>query len=142
MGWSDALTPEEALLILQSANPTREEREQQLLEQGYPCYTTSAGWLGYPDEMMRELSRKAVAEGITVLVPLAGLVDTTKEKERLERELKKVLKDLAVVEKKLGNPKFVERAPAEVVEQEKGRLSEMSETKARLEAALSKLDKA
>ncbi|MDD9938076.1 MAG: valine--tRNA ligase [Myxococcales bacterium] len=81
----------------------------------------------------------AVAEGITVQVPLTGLVDKAKEEERIQRELKKVLKDLAAVEKKLGNPKFVERAPAEVVEQEKARLAELQEANVRLEAALKKL---
>jgi L-fuconate dehydratase len=60
---TDALTPEEALEILHRNEPTKPEREQEMLESGFPAYTTSAGWLGYPDEKVRRLSREAVAAG-------------------------------------------------------------------------------
>lgn len=62
---SDALTPEEALEILRRNQPTRARREAELLERGYPAYTTSAGWLGYSDEKLRQLCREAVAAGWT-----------------------------------------------------------------------------
>ena len=60
---SDALTREEALGILAKLAPTRHERLQQLAEAGYPCYTTSAGWLGYSDEKLRRLCQEAVDQG-------------------------------------------------------------------------------
>jgi L-fuconate dehydratase len=60
---TDALTPAEALEILRSLAPTRARREAEMLEHGYPAYTTSAGWLGYPDEKIRQLCREGVAEG-------------------------------------------------------------------------------
>ena len=60
---TDAITPEEALEILRRNEPTKAEREQEMLVHGFPAYTTSAGWLGYPDEKIRRLSREAVAEG-------------------------------------------------------------------------------
>jgi L-fuconate dehydratase len=60
---SDALTPEEALEILRRNEPTRAEREAEMLRDGYPAYTTSAGWLGYPDEMIRRLCREGIAAG-------------------------------------------------------------------------------
>jgi L-fuconate dehydratase len=60
---TDALTPEEALEILRRNEPTKPEREGEMLRHGFPAYTTSAGWLGYPDEKIRRLSREAVAEG-------------------------------------------------------------------------------
>jgi L-fuconate dehydratase len=60
---TDAITPEEALEILRRNEPTKSEREREMLESGFPAYTTSAGWLGYPDEKIRRLSREAVAEG-------------------------------------------------------------------------------
>jgi valyl-tRNA synthetase len=78
----------------------------------------------------------SVAEGVTVLVPLEGLVDFGKERERLERELKKVQKDLAAVEKKLASEGFVARAPADLVARERERVAELREAQARLEAAL------
>jgi L-fuconate dehydratase len=60
---TDALTPEEALEILRASEGTRAEREAEMLRDGFPAYTTSAGWLGYPDEKVRRLSREAVEEG-------------------------------------------------------------------------------
>ena len=62
---SDALTPEEALDMLERMAPTRARREAEMLVSGYPAYTTSAGWLGYSDEKVRALSREAVAAGWT-----------------------------------------------------------------------------
>jgi L-fuconate dehydratase len=60
---TDALTPEEALVLLQRLEPTKALRIAELERDGYPAYTTSAGWLGYPDEKIRRLSREAVAAG-------------------------------------------------------------------------------
>ncbi|HUI41721.1 MAG TPA: L-fuconate dehydratase [Terriglobia bacterium] len=62
---TDALTPEEALDILRRNYSTRARREAELRERGYPAYTTSAGWLGYSDEKLRQLCREAVAAGWT-----------------------------------------------------------------------------
>ncbi|MFJ3307207.1 L-fuconate dehydratase [Streptomyces sp. NPDC086549] len=62
---SDALTPEEALEILRRAEPGREQRIGRLLDQGYPAYTTTPGWLGYTDEKLARLAREAVADGFT-----------------------------------------------------------------------------
>lgn len=60
---SDALTPTEALEILEKAQPRRAERIEQLRERGYPAYTTTPGWLGYDDAKLVRLCREAVAEG-------------------------------------------------------------------------------
>ena len=62
---SDALTPEAALARLERLAPTRAARETELLRDGYPAYTTSVGWLGYPDDKIRRLCREALAEGWT-----------------------------------------------------------------------------
>jgi L-fuconate dehydratase len=62
---TDAITPQEALEILRSNEPTKPRREQEMLEEGFPAYTTSAGWLGYSDEKIRRLCREAVAQGWT-----------------------------------------------------------------------------
>lgn len=60
---TDALTREEALEILNAAQPGREERTAQLLAEGYPGYTTTPGWLGYSDEKLTRLAHEAVADG-------------------------------------------------------------------------------
>ncbi len=60
---TDAITPDEALAILQENEATKGDRETEMLRSGFPAYTTSAGWLGYPDEKVRRLSREAVEAG-------------------------------------------------------------------------------
>jgi L-fuconate dehydratase len=61
----DALTPDEALAMLKKLEPTKHEREQYLLEQGYPAYTTGAGWLGYSNEKIERLMKEHLAKGWT-----------------------------------------------------------------------------
>ena len=60
---TDALTPDEAIDILARRAATRSEREQRLIADGCPAYTTSAGWLGYSDDHIRRLCRDALADG-------------------------------------------------------------------------------
>jgi L-fuconate dehydratase len=62
---TDALTPEEALAILDHNAVTKGEREAEMLREGYPAYTTSAGWLGYSDEKIQRLCREGLAAGWT-----------------------------------------------------------------------------
>jgi L-fuconate dehydratase len=62
---TDALTPADAVALLRAAEPTKATREAEMLERGFPAYTTSVGWLGYPDDKLRELSRAARAAGWT-----------------------------------------------------------------------------
>ena len=64
---SDALTREDALAILQTSEPGRQERAQRLRESGYPAYTTTPGWLGYDDEKLHRLSVEAVEDGFTFI---------------------------------------------------------------------------
>jgi L-fuconate dehydratase len=63
----DALTEDEALALLQSARAGRSEREAQLLERGYPAYTTTPGWLGYDDEKLARLSIVAKEDGFRLI---------------------------------------------------------------------------
>jgi L-fuconate dehydratase len=60
---TDALTPDEALNILRRNEATKGERQAEMEREGFPAYTTSAGWLGYSDEKMRALCRRYLAEG-------------------------------------------------------------------------------
>jgi valyl-tRNA synthetase len=70
-------------------------------------------------------SAKAIVGGdIEVIVPLAGLVDIDAEKARIRKEIGKAEKEVAGIERKLGNEKFLARAPKEVVEEQHRRLSE------------------
>ena len=60
---TDCITPDEALAMLREKAPGKAERIETLEREGYPCYTTSAGWLGYGDEKLRRLCQEAVDAG-------------------------------------------------------------------------------
>ena len=72
---------------------------------------------------------------VEVLVSLKGLVEQGAELARIERELKKIEKDVTALEKKLGSPGFVDRAPPEAVAEAKQQRASMLEGRARLEAS-------
>ncbi|MBY6110907.1 fuconate dehydratase [Halomonas litopenaei] len=59
----DVLSAEEAVAMLKEQRPFQQERIAELSEQGFPCYTTSAGWLGYSDEKLARLCREAMDDG-------------------------------------------------------------------------------
>ena len=60
---TDAITPDEALQLLRKQAAGKAERIATLEREGYRCYTTSAGWLGYSDEKLRRLCQEAVDAG-------------------------------------------------------------------------------
>ena len=62
---TDAITPDEAMDILIRNEDKKTERIEKLKVEGYPCYTTSAGWLGYSDEKLRRLCKEAKDAGFT-----------------------------------------------------------------------------
>lgn len=87
---TDALTPAEALDLLERAAPGKPERIARLQAEGHPAYTTSAGWLGYPDDKIRCLCREAVDEGWTHL------------KVKVGRDRADDLRRLAIIREELG----------------------------------------
>ena len=60
---TDCITPEEALAMLKAQDAGKAERLATLEREGYPCYTTSAGWLGYDDDKLRRLCKEAIDAG-------------------------------------------------------------------------------
>ena len=84
---TDAITPTEALAILERQAPTRAARERQMLAEGYPAYTTSAGWLGYSDDKVRRLSREGIADGWTHFKQKVGVsIEDDRRRARIIRE--------------------------------------------------------
>jgi valyl-tRNA synthetase len=59
-----------------------------------------------------------------VLVPMAGLIDKSAELARLDKELGKLEKECQRLEGKLGNPNFIDKAPAAVVDKDKAKLQD------------------
>jgi len=72
--------------------------------------------------------------GVEVFVPLAGLIDLDRERERLTAEIDRLRRQLADTEKKLANQNFVERAPEEVVAKERDKRLRFAEQAETLEA--------
>lgn len=80
---TDAITPEEALEIFRAAEPGKAERIARLRAEGYACYTTSAGWLGYSNEKLTRLATEAVEQGFTHIKMKVGR-DLEDDVRRLE----------------------------------------------------------
>lgn len=82
---------------------------------------------------------RLVTTGAVTHVPLAGLIDLDAERARLRREIDKHRSEVARIETKLANPRFVEQAPEEVVETQRERLAREQDALASLDEALREL---
>jgi valyl-tRNA synthetase len=80
-----------------------------------------------------------VLDEATVFLPLTGLIDITKERARLTKELDKAKAEAERIEKKLANPQFVSRADPTVIEEQRAKLAEFEQAKAKLTQALERL---
>ena len=78
--------------------------------------------------------------GGTFGLPLADIIDIDAEKERLEKSLGKLAKELGGLRGRLNNPKFVASAPDEVVEEARANLAEREEEEVQLKAAMDRLN--
>jgi len=84
---ADALSPAEALVILQRGTAGREERLALLRHQGYPAYTTSVGWFGFSDEKIRKLCKQGLVDGWTHFkLKVGGEVEDDLRRGRIVRE--------------------------------------------------------
>ncbi|KAB8193756.1 fuconate dehydratase [Nonomuraea phyllanthi] len=85
---SDALTPDEALQILRGMEEGKEERINRLIEDGYPAYTTSPGWLGYDDDKLRRLCKEALEQGFgQIKLKVGADLDDDRRRFRVAREV-------------------------------------------------------
>ena len=92
---SDALSPAEALAMLKANEPGKAARIAELEAKGFPAYTTSAGWLGYPDDKVRRLCREAVADGLDYL------------KIKVGRDLDDDKRRCAILREEIGPDRFL-----------------------------------
>lgn len=92
-----------------------------------------------PADQVPQESLATMAEGVEVILPLAGLVDMAEERKRVAKEIEKVQKELGGLEGKLGNPGFVAKAPPEVIEKERERATTLRTTLQRLESIATRL---
>ncbi|GAB3070540.1 enolase C-terminal domain-like protein [Micromonospora schwarzwaldensis] len=83
---TDALTPDEAAAILDKGRDGLGDRLAGLERDGFPSYTTSVGWLGYPDEQVRALTRDAYARGWRAMkMKVGGRLDDDLRRGRIIR---------------------------------------------------------
>ncbi len=84
----DVLTEDEALAMVQANESGKYDRAAEMENRGYPCYTTSAGWLGYPDDKMRALCQAAVDRGFQHLKFKVGRdLEDDRRRLRIAREV-------------------------------------------------------
>jgi len=79
---TDFITPDEALALLEARAAGKAARVATLKAEGYPCYTTSAGWLGYSDDKLRTLCAEAIAQGFRHVKIKVG-ADAADDRRRL-----------------------------------------------------------
>jgi valyl-tRNA synthetase len=84
-------------------------------------------------------SAAALLGGMKILVPMAGLIDVEAELARLAKRRGKVAQEVARAEAKLGNARFVDSAPAEIVEQERVRVTDFKRELEQLDAQLERV---
>ena len=78
----DCITKDEATKILREQVEHRKGREAEMIKNGFPAYTTQVGWLGYPDEKIRTLSKHFIERGFTAFKMKVGS-DLEDDKRRL-----------------------------------------------------------
>ncbi|TLY50021.1 MAG: L-fuconate dehydratase [Gammaproteobacteria bacterium] len=85
---TDCLTRAEALALLRAQEGGKAQRIATLQREGYPCYTTSAGWLGYADDKLRRLCREAIDAGFNHIKLKVGRdLDDDIRRLRIAREV-------------------------------------------------------
>ena len=84
---ADALSPDEALAILRKGKEGQQQRLAVIEANGYPAYTTSAGWFGFSDEKIRRLCREGIANGWTHFkLKVGGVPEDDLRRGRIVRE--------------------------------------------------------
>lgn len=119
------------------------EKEQDLLQQVVPYFNKLAGisqlTIGRFGDAKPPKAMSAVVTGAELYLPLSGLIDINQEITRLQAELETLNKEVLRCEKKLANPGFVNKAPAEIVEKERQKLADWQQKRQRVEARLQEL---
>jgi valyl-tRNA synthetase len=82
---------------------------------------------------------QVVVDEATYALPLAGVIDLEQERRRLDRELAKAAAELERFDQKLANPQFLDRAPTEVVEEQRARRTEAEQIRQKLAAARARI---
>jgi valyl-tRNA synthetase len=118
------VSPAQTIAVeLRAADAPREilERHKSMVERSAKITATIAGIGGGP---LPNAAKAVVGADVQALMPLGGLVDAPKERARIAKDIDKSKKELAALDKKLGNADFIARAPEEVVAEIRTRLQD------------------
>ncbi len=92
-----------------------------------------------PDLEIEKFAARAVITGIEISIPLEGLIDLDKERDRLSKELAKIEAEIEKLSESLANPNFVERAQPKIVEQSRNRIADLTSQRETVKANLANL---
>ncbi|MBI4004416.1 MAG: class I tRNA ligase family protein [Candidatus Omnitrophica bacterium] len=120
----------------------KEASTRSFFEEQRPLLQTIAGvsdvTVSAKSERQKDAA-SAIVDGIEVVVPLAGLIDTAKETQRLQQRVAELTNYLAKTDARLSDPHFTKKAPADVVEQTKAQRAQTQETLKKLSEYLTVL---
>jgi valyl-tRNA synthetase len=147
--------------LMEFIGKIRQVRTEMNIEPGKRVHVLMKGERARPliESQMREVLLLARAEGLEFVsafpsnlqlargivkdaeigIDLAGILDLNAERDRLQKELKKIVTDLSFVEKKLSNENFIKNAPPEVIQEQKAKFEELSSRKNRTQEHLQTL---
>jgi valyl-tRNA synthetase len=84
-------------------------------------------------------SLQAVVDEVTLIMPIADIIDLDKERARLEKQIAKLEDEIKKIDAKMGDQKFVANAPDEIIEEQKQRRVDFELTMSKLSQALKHL---
>jgi valyl-tRNA synthetase len=117
--------------------------KSKVLEGNMQYISNMAGlgsWQLVTDETFKsEKSISAVAAGITIFMPVAGLVDAVKEKERLAKELGQLEVEIGKIELRIDSPAFAAKAPPQVIAKEREKLETFKDKASKIKERLEQL---
>ena len=123
---------------------TENAEHQSVFKEGEACFLKLAysSALSISDTAPADAAKmvSVVTGDVQMYMPMNELIDFEKEKARLNKEKAKAQKDLSFIEKKLGNPGFLKKAPEQVVEGERTKAAKLKEQIAKLDESLAALD--
>ncbi len=138
---SEMNVPAGAKVPLEIVHPSPLERERLERHEGTISRLARLSNLTFVDEAEKGAAAIVFDETMAAL-PLKGVIDLDAEAKRLAKEIDKAKSEIAKIDGKLANPKFVERAPEAVVEENRERREDFQGQVSRFEAALKRLEAA
>ncbi|STX29546.1 valyl-tRNA synthetase [Legionella beliardensis] len=130
------------LIMLQVKNASAAEKERF---KHYHNIITTLSKLAYIHFLEQDeevpISASAVVGELELLIPMAGLINKETELSRLNREIAKLEKDITLAESKLNNPKFTDKAPAEIIDKEREKLAQAQLAREKLQVHRQTIEK-